>query len=161
MARAYAKRLRAALAMVDKRRVNAQETEVMDIMGEVDGKTALIVDDLVSTAGSLVEAVRALKQAGAREVYAAITHPVLSGPARERLTQSPLKELVVTDTIPIPADRMLPKITVLSVAPLFAEAIRRIHEEESLTILFQEHWEEGAKKEEPKMEKLKMQKVKR
>lgn len=152
MARAYAKRLHAALAMVDKRRISAEEAEVMDIMGEVDGKNALIVDDLVSTAGSLVEAVRALKEAGAKEVYAAITHPVLSGPARERLSSSALKELVVTDTIPISPDRMLPKIKVLSVAPLFAEAIRRIHEEQSLTVLFQEHWEEGTKKEEPMME---------
>ncbi|MBI3332641.1 MAG: ribose-phosphate pyrophosphokinase [Candidatus Omnitrophica bacterium] len=145
MARAYAKRLRADLAMVDKRRISHEEAQVMDIMGEVDGKNALVVDDLVSTAGSLVEAVRALKEAGAKEVFAAVTHPVLSGPARERLMGSALKELVVTDTIPIPADRMLPKIKVLSVAPLFAEAIRRIHQEESLTILFHDHWDEGAK----------------
>ena len=141
MARAYAKRLRAALAMVDKRRINDEETEVMDIMGEVDGKNVLIVDDLVSTAGSLIEAVRALKQAGAREVTAAVTHPVLSGPSRERLSAAVLKALVVTDSIPIPPDRMLPKIKVLSVAPLFGEAIRRIHQEESLNVLFQEHWE--------------------
>ena len=146
MARAYAKRLRADLAMVDKRRINHMEAEVMDIMGEVDGKTALIVDDLVSTAGSLVEAVRALKEGGAKEVYAAITHPVLSGPARERLSASALKELVVTDTIPIPPDRRLPKIKVLSVAPLFAETIQRIHKEESVSNLFHEHWEEAPKK---------------
>lgn len=142
MARAYAKRLRASLAMVDKRRINHMEAEVLDIMGEVKGKNALIVDDLVSTAGSLVEAVRALKDAGAREVYAAITHAVLSGPARERLAASPLKELVVTDTIPIAADRKLPKIKVLSVAPLFAEAIRCIHEETSISTLFHEQWDE-------------------
>ncbi|MBI3318090.1 MAG: ribose-phosphate pyrophosphokinase [Candidatus Omnitrophica bacterium] len=148
MARAYAKRLRASLAMVDKRRINHMEAEVMDIMGEVDGMNALIVDDLVSTAGSLVEAVRALKEAGAKEVYAAVTHAVLSGPARERLEASPLKELVVTDTIPIHEERRLPKIKVLSVAPLFAEAVRRIHQEESLSILFHEHWEESGKLEE-------------
>ena len=149
MARAYAKRLRASLAMVDKRRINHLEAEVMDIMGEVKGMNALIVDDLVSTAGSLVEAVRALKDAGAREVYAAITHPVLSGPARERLSASALKELVVTDTIPIPADRKLPKVKVLSVAPLFAEAIRCIHEEASISGLFHEQWEEETKRELP------------
>ena len=142
MARAYAKRLRASLAMVDKRRINHMEAEVLDIMGEVKGKNALIVDDLVSTAGSLVEAVRALKDAGAREVYAAITHAVLSGPARERLSASPLKELVVTDTIPIPAERKLQKVKVLSVAPLFAEAIRCIHEETSISTLFHEQWDE-------------------
>ncbi len=159
MARAYAKRLRSALAMVDKRRINHEETEVLDIMGEVDGKNALIVDDLVSTAGSLVQAVRALKEAGARDVYAAITHPVLSGPAKERLSGSALKELVVTDTIPIPANRQIPKIKVLSVAPLFAEAIRRIHQEESLNVLFQEHWEEGAKSEpggKPRVNRIKV-----
>ena len=143
MARAYAKRLQSALAMVDKRRISHTEAEVMDIMGEVKDKNALIVDDLISTAGSLGEAVRALKEAGARDVYAAITHSVLPGPAKERLSASALKELVVTDTIPVPSERMLPKIKVLTVAPLFAEAIRRIHQEESLTILFTEHWEEG------------------
>ncbi len=156
MARAYAKRLKSALAMVDKRRINAEETEVMELMGEVDGKNALIVDDLISSAGSLVEAVRALKEAGAREVFAAITHPVLSGPARERLAASPLKTLAVSDTIPIPRERLLPKIKVLSVAPLFGEAIRRIHEEQSLNVLFQEHWEEGAKKEEPRSSRVKV-----
>lgn len=147
MARAYAKRLRADLAMVDKRRVSSGEAEVMDIMGEVNGKNALIVDDLVATAGSLVEAVKALKSAGAKEVTAAVTHPILSGPAKERLNGSPLKELVVTDTVPLPPERRIQKIKVLSVAPLFAEAIRRIHEEESLSILFKEYWaEEVAKK---------------
>jgi len=148
MARAYAKRLHADLAMVDKRRINSEETEVLDIMGEVKGKNALIVDDLVSTAGSLVQAARALKDAGARDIYAAVTHPVLCGPAMERLASSPLKELVVTDSIPIPRGRHLPKIKVLSVAPLFAEAIRRIHQEESIAVLFHEHWEEGIKSEE-------------
>ena len=150
MARAYSKRLRAALAMVDKRRINHEETEVMDIMGEVKGMNALIVDDLVSTAGSLVQAVRALKEGGAKEIYAAITHAVLSGPAKERLAASELKELVVTDTIPIPEERRIAKIKVLSVAPLFAEAIRRIHNEESLNVLFYEHWGDSFKKEAPK-----------
>ena len=124
--------------------MNSDGPRGADIMGEVTGKNILIVDDLVSTAGSLVEAVRALKKEGARDIYAAVTHPVLSGPAMDRLVSSPLKELVVTDTIPIPADRRLPKITVLSVAPLFAEAIRRIHQEESISGLFRDHWEEGS-----------------
>ncbi len=147
MARAYAKRLKASLAMVDKRRISHMDTEVMDIMGEVKGKTALIVDDLVSTAGSLVQAARALKDAGAKEVYAAISHPVLSGPAIERLATSELKELVVTNSIPLTAERHLPKIKVLSVAPLFAEAIHCIHDEASISGLFQDHWEEDGKKE--------------
>ncbi len=154
MARAYAKRLRAGLAMVDKRRINHIDTEVMDIMGEVKGKNALIVDDLVSTAGSLVEAVRVLKEGGAREVYAAITHPVLSGPARERLADSPLKELVVTDSIPIRADRKLPKVKVLSVTSVFAEAIRCIHEETSISVLFHEQWDEETKRESPGKRRL-------
>ncbi len=147
MARAYAKRLKADLAMVDKRRINSEDTEVLDIMGEVKKKNVLIVDDLVSTAGSLVQAVRALKEAGACDVYAAISHPVLSGPAPERLASSPLKEMVVTDSIPIPKERKLDKIKVLSVAPLFAEAIRQIHREESISGLFHEHWDESLKKE--------------
>jgi ribose-phosphate pyrophosphokinase len=146
MARAYAKRLQSDLAMVDKRRISHEDAEVMDIMGKVAGKNALIVDDLVSTAGSLVGAVRALRDGGARDVYAAVTHPVLSGPARQRLLASDLKELAVTDTIPIPPERLLPKIKVISVAPLFAEAIRRIHEEESVSVLFHEHWEEGVRR---------------
>ncbi len=154
MARAYAKRLRAGLAMVDKRRINHIDTEVMDIMGEVKGKNALIVDDLVSTAGSLVEAARVLKEGGAREVYAAITHPVLSGPARERLAGSPLKELVVTDSIPIPADRSHPKVKVLSVTPVFADAIRCIHEETSISVLFHEQWDEETKQESPGKRRL-------
>ena len=138
MARAYAKRLKAGFAMVDKRRISAEEAEVLDIMGEVKGKTAVIVDDLVATAGSLVEAVKALRDAGATAVYAAITHPILSGPARERLAASSLKELVVTDTVPIEAAKRLPKVRVLSVAPLLGEAIRRIHREESVSSLFEE-----------------------
>ena len=135
-ARAYAKRLKCGLAIVDKRRVNDKESEVMHIMGDVKGKNAVIVDDMVATAGSLVEAVDAIKKAGALNVYAAITHAVLCGPAVERIKKSALKELVVTDTIPIPKDRANPKIKVLSVAPLLGEAIKRIHNEESISVLF-------------------------
>jgi ribose-phosphate pyrophosphokinase len=108
----------------------------MNILGEVSGKTAIIVDDLVATAGSLVEAAQALKESGAEEVYAAITHPVLSGPALERIEYSPLRQLAVCDTIPVEDSKVHPKIKVLSVAPLLAEAIKRIHREESVSSLF-------------------------
>jgi len=135
-ARAFAKRLRCELAIVDKRRVNDKEAEVMHIMGNVKGKHAVIVDDMVATAGSLAEAVSAIKDEGAKDVYATVTHPVLCGPAIERIKKSPLKELIVTDTIPIPKEKMIPKIKVLSVATLLGEAIKRIHEEESISVLF-------------------------
>lgn len=138
MARAYAKRMKAQLAIVDKRRVNDKEAEVMHILGEVKGKNVVIVDDLVATAGSLVEATDALKKAGAKDIYAAITHAVLSPPAIERITKSPLKELAVTDTIP--AEKLKPrlnKIKVLSIATLLGEAIKRIHNEESVSSLFE------------------------
>jgi ribose-phosphate pyrophosphokinase len=135
-ARAYAKRFNCSLAIVDKRRVDDRKAEVMHIMGDVKGKTAMIVDDMVATAGSLVEAVEAIKKAGALEVYAAVTHPVLCGPAIERLKKSSLRELIVTDTIPVGKEKLIGKIKVLSVAPLLAEAIKRIHSEESLSVLF-------------------------
>ncbi len=135
-ARAYAKRLKCSLAIVDKRRVNDKKAEVMHIMGDVKGKNAVITDDMVATAGSLVEAVEAIKKAGAKDVYAAITHAVLCGPAIERLKKSRLKELVVTDTIPMAEDKKLDRIKVLSVASLLGEAIKRIHEEESISVLF-------------------------
>ena len=137
MARAYSKRLKADLAIVDKRRINDRQAEVMNIMGEVSGKNVVIVDDIIATAGSLVEAAGALKNAGAKDIYATITHPVLCGPAVERITASSLKELVVTDTIPIEESKMIGKIKVLSLAPLLASAIKRIHDEESISILFE------------------------
>ena len=135
-ARAYAKRLKCGLAIVDKRRVNDKEAEVMHIMGDVKNKHAVIVDDMVATAGSLVEATEAIKKEGALDVYAAITHPVLCGPAIERIKKSKIKELVVTDTIPISKNKMIGKIKVLSVAQLLGEAIKRIHNEESISVLF-------------------------
>ena len=135
-ARAYAKRLKCGLAIVDKRRVNDKEAEVMHIMGDVKNKHAVIVDDMVATAGSLVEATEAIKKQGALDVYAAITHPVLCGPAIERIKKSKIKELVVTDTIPISKNKMIGKIKVLSVAQLLGEAIKRIHNEESISVLF-------------------------
>ncbi len=138
MARAYAKRLKAHLAIVDKRRINDRQAEVMNILGEVSGKNVVIVDDIVATAGSLVEAAAALRNAGALDIYAAITHPVLCGPAIERISGSVIKELVVTNTIAIEESKIVDKIKVLSVAPLIANAIKRIHNEESISILFEE-----------------------
>jgi ribose-phosphate pyrophosphokinase len=138
MARAYAKRLDAPLAIVDKRRVSGEDTEVMNILGEgeIKGRNALIIDDLVATAGSIIEAACALRKAGAKDIYAAITHPVLSGPAKERIGTSKLKTLFVSNTIPINDTKVHKKIKVLSIAPLLAEAIKRIHREESVSSLF-------------------------
>ena len=136
MARSYAKKLGVPLAIVDKRRISAEKTEAMNILGEVEGKDVCIVDDIVATAGSLVEAIEALKKKGAREVYAAITHPVLSGPAIDRLKNSSVNKLFVTDTIPLSKDKLIDKIKVLSVAPLLGEAIKRIHKEVSISVLF-------------------------
>jgi len=136
MARAYAKRFEAGLAIVDKRRISDVKAEVMHIMGDVKGKNVIIVDDIVATAGSLVEAVAALKKEGAKDIYAAITHPVLSGPAIDRIENSELKELAVTDTIPLPPEKRIKKIKQLSIAPLLGEAIKRIHGEETISALF-------------------------
>lgn len=136
MARAYAKRLGVGLAVVDKRRPRPDSVEMMNIIGEVDGKNAVIFDDILSTGSTLVEAARALRDAGARDIYAAVTHGVLCGDAIKRITDSAVKELVITDSIPHAAGTLPPKIRMLSVAPLLAEAIRRIHDEESLSSLF-------------------------
>ena len=136
MARAYAKRLRAGLAIVDKRRDSPEATEVMHILGEVKGRTCLLVDDLIATGSSLVEAASALERAGATAVYACVTHPILSGPAIQRVRDSRMKELIVTNTIPLEPSRRHRKITVLSVAKLLSEAIRRIHYEQSISLLF-------------------------
>ena len=136
MARAYAKRLDCALAIVDKRRENESKTHVMNIIGHVKGCDVVLVDDMVSTAGSLVEAVSALKRAGALNIYAAVVHPVLCGPAIGRIQKSVLKELVTTDTIPVSPEKRTSKIKVLSVAKLLGEAISRIHQNQSVSSLF-------------------------
>ena len=136
MARGYAKRLEAGLAIVDKRRNSPEATEVMHILGEVKGKTCILVDDLIATGSSMVEAAEAVRKAGATAVYACVTHPIMSGSARDRIAGSCLKELIVTDTIPLAAEKRHPKITVLSVAPLLSEAIERIHYEQSISSLF-------------------------
>jgi len=138
-ARNFANRLQVDLAVIDKHRPNYAQVEVMNIIGDVKDKTAIIVDDLIDTAGTLVEGAEALlKKGGAREVYACATHPIFSGQAVERINNSPLKEVVVTNTIDISEkiSKSSPKIKVLSVAPIFAEAIKRIHGELSISELF-------------------------
>jgi ribose-phosphate pyrophosphokinase len=136
-ARAFAKRLDASLAIIDKRRARANEVAEMRVVGDVDGYTAIIVDDIVDTAGTLAAAAKALRESGARDVIACCTHPVLSGAAIERIENSALSELVVTNTIPLqPAAQNCSKVTVLSVARLLGEAIRRTHDEESISSLF-------------------------
>ncbi|MFQ5482506.1 MAG: ribose-phosphate diphosphokinase [Nitrospinaceae bacterium] len=137
-ARAYAKRLGAPLAIIDKRRETINEAKAMNIIGDVKGKTAVIVDDMIDTAGTLMESTQALLGAGVREVHACCSHPVLSGPAPERLRNSGLKSLITTNTIPLREDlQSLELIKVLSVAPLLGEAIIRIHSETSISSLFE------------------------
>jgi ribose-phosphate pyrophosphokinase len=136
-ARAYAKRLDATLAIVDKRREAANVSQVMNVVGDVRGRTCIVVDDIVDTAGTLCEAAKALDREGAAVVSAAITHPVLSGPAIKRIEESPLRELVVTDTVPLrPEAEACEKLQVVSIAHLLGEAIRRINNEESVSSLF-------------------------
>jgi ribose-phosphate pyrophosphokinase len=136
-ARAFAKKLDAPLAIIDKRRVDIDVSEVMNIIGEVRGGPALVVDDIIDTAGTIVKAAEALQKAGATEVYAACTHPVLSGPAVERLSKSVISEILVTDSVPLSeAARKVSKIKVLSVSDLLARGIRSIHEETSISELF-------------------------
>ena len=137
MARAYAKRLSANLAIIDKRRISPEKAEVMHILGEVKGKNAIIVDDLIATGSSLIEAVDTLKKAGAKTIMAAISHGVLSGPAIERIDKCiDLEKLLITDSIPLEDHKKHPRIEVLSVADLLGEAIIRIHHEESVSSLF-------------------------
>jgi ribose-phosphate pyrophosphokinase len=135
-ARAYAKRFYADLAIVDKRRNTPDATEVMHILGEVMAKNVIIVDDIVATASSLVEAAKALKEAGAKKIFAAVTHGVLSANAKDRIDESDIDSLVVTDSIPLPDEKKSKKIKVVSVSSLFAEAIKRIHFEKSISVLF-------------------------
>jgi len=135
-ARALAERLETPLAIVDKRRPRANYSEVMNIIGDVQGKKVLIADDMIDTAGTLVNAANALKERGASDVYACCTHAILSGPAIERIQDSPIRELVVLDTVPLTPDKQIDKISVLSVADVFAEAISRIHNGESVSTLF-------------------------
>ena len=135
-ARALATKLDAPLAIIDKRRPKPNVSEVMNIIGDIEAKDCIIIDDMVDTAGSIVNAAKVLKDMGAKDIYVACTHPVLSGPAFERIQNSVIKELVVTNTIPLPTGKPVDKIKVLSVASLFAEAIKRIYEGLSLSKLF-------------------------
>jgi len=137
LARAYAKRFSATLAIIDKRRLSPEKAEAMHIMGEVEGKNVIIVDDLIATGSSLVEAVEALKKAKAKTIYAAIAHGILSGPAIKRIDQCKgLEKLLISDSVSLPAEKKRAKIQVLSVAGLLAEAIKRTHNEESISCLF-------------------------
>ena len=136
-ARAFAKLLGVNLAIIDKRREVANVAKVMNIIGNVENKTCVIVDDMVDTAGTLCEASKALLDSGANSVYAAITHPVLSGPALKRISESVIEKLIVTDTIPLrPEAADHEKLNVVSIAPMIGEAIRRINNEESVSGLF-------------------------
>jgi ribose-phosphate pyrophosphokinase len=136
-ARAFAKRLGAQIAIVDKRRERPNSSEVMNIVGQVKGWNSVLLDDMVDTAGTLVKAAQALGEQGARSITACATHAVLSGPALDRINDSQMRELVVTDTIPLGEKaRQCPKIKALSVAGLLGEAIKRIHEEDSVSSLF-------------------------
>ena len=135
VARGYAKRMKAGLAIVDKRRVSGEETEVLDMIGKVDGQTCVIIDDMIATGGSIVDAAEACKKFGAEDVYVACTHALLCGPAIERLSAAPIVECVVTDTVPLDG-KDFDTLKILSVDELLAEAIRRIHFSESVSLLF-------------------------
>ncbi|MCA8917584.1 MAG: ribose-phosphate pyrophosphokinase [Planctomycetes bacterium] len=135
VARGYAKRLNAGLAIVDKRRVSGEQTEVMDMIGKVEDQVCVLIDDMIATGGSIVDAAKACMKFGAKEVYVACTHALFCGPAVERLKNAPIKECIVTDTVPVDG-KEFDQLKVLSVADLLAEAIRRIHFSESVSLLF-------------------------
>lgn len=135
-ARKMAERLKAPIAIIDKRRPRPNVAEVMNIVGNIEGKVAILIDDIIDTAGTITLAANALVENGASEVYACCTHPVLSGPAIERIQNSRIKELVVTNSIFLPDEKKTDKVINLSVAPLIGEAIIRIHEEQSVSTLF-------------------------
>ena len=135
-ARNFASKLDVPIAIIDKRRPKPNVAEVMNIIGDIQDKKVILVDDMIDTAGTITHGAKALAERGAKEVYACCTHGVLSGPAMERIAESPIKELVTLDTIAIPEEHMIDKIKTLSVAPLFAEAIRRIYCDGSVSELF-------------------------
>ncbi|CAM5213339.1 Ribose-phosphate pyrophosphokinase OS=Ureibacillus acetophenoni OX=614649 GN=prs PE=3 SV=1 [Ureibacillus acetophenoni] len=135
-ARKMAERLKAPIAIIDKRRPKPNVAEVMNIVGNIEGKVCILIDDIIDTAGTITLGANALMQNGAREVYACCSHPVLSGPAIERIENSPIKELVVTNTIQLPDEKRSPKVKQLSVANLMAEAISRVYENKSVSTLF-------------------------
>jgi len=136
MARSFAKRLDASLAIIDKRRPSANIAEVVNVVGEVGERDCLIVDDMMDTAGTMAEAAMALKRLGAHEVYCCATHALLSGPAVDRLSAAPVTEIAVTNTICLPEEKQFDRLAVLSVAPLLAKAIRHTHSDQSVSSLF-------------------------
>ena len=136
MARGFAKRLDGSLAIIDKRRPAPNVSEVVNVVGDVDGRDCLITDDMIDTAGTVTEAARALKGMGAKDVYVCATHALLSGPAVERLSKAPIVEVTVTNSIALPAERRFPQLTVLSVGELLAKAIRFTHSDQSVSSLF-------------------------
>ncbi len=136
-ARKMSERLKAPIAIIDKRRPKPNVAEVMNIVGNIEGKIAILIDDIIDTAGTITLAANALIEQGAVEVYACCTHAVLSGPAIERIQNSKIKELVVTNSIELPEEKRIPKIKQLSVAPLIGEAIIRVHEDQSVSTLFE------------------------
>ena len=137
MARGFAKRLNGSLAIIDKRRPKPNVSEVVNVVGEVEGRDCLLADDMIDTAGTVSEAARALKDLGARDVYVCATHALLSGPAVERLSSAPIKEVTVTDTVMIPKAKRFSTLCVLSVGELLSKAIRYIHSEQSVSSLFE------------------------
>ena len=137
MARGFAKRLNGTLAIIDKRRPTANVAEVVNVVGEVEGKDCLIPDDMIDTAGTVSEAARALKALGAKDIYVCATHALLSGPAVERLSKAPIKEICVTNSICLPESKLFPSLHVLSVAELLAKAIRYTHADQSVSALFE------------------------
>jgi ribose-phosphate pyrophosphokinase len=136
MARGFAKQLNASFAIIDKRRPKANVAEVLNVIGEVEGRDCLIADDMIDTAGTVSEAARALKRLGANEVYVCATHALLSGPAAQRLAEAPITEVTVTDSVAIPPERRFPSLKVLSVGELLSKAIRYTHAEQSVSSLF-------------------------
>ena len=136
-ARKLAEFLKAPIAIIDKRRPKANVAEVMNIIGHVEGKVCVLIDDMIDTAGTITLAANALKEAGAKSVYASCTHPVLSGPAMQRIQDSAIERCVVTDSINLPEDRRIEKIDEISVGPLMGEAIKRIHENKPVSPLFE------------------------
>jgi ribose-phosphate pyrophosphokinase len=138
MARGFAKRLDATLAIIDKRRTQHNVSEVMNVVGEVEGMDCILVDDMIDTAGTVSEASYALKKMGAKDIYVCATHALLSGPARDRLQKAPIKEIAITNTVLLPPDRHFDKLTILSVGELLAKAVRLTHAEQSVSSLFEE-----------------------
>ncbi|MBU5257290.1 ribose-phosphate diphosphokinase [Tissierella praeacuta] len=136
-ARSFANLLDLPIAIIEKRRPKANVSEVMNVIGDIEGKNVILIDDIIDTAGTITKAASVLKNFGAKKVYGCATHGVLSGPAIERIRDSELEKFIITDTIPIPEEKKIDKIEMVSVAPLFAEAIRRIHDNESVSKLFE------------------------